>query len=155
MGEFLHDLIVQLSLFCLGVSAFTIGVLVVRRPPRWYGYALTKIGAFGIVGIILYLILPQQVVEWRPQTGVYIVGIIAYTIGVMVVCRDILIRTAKGRVTERSMRFTALEDRMSVEEARNTDIEEFADETRAHVKEHGQSVAPEHGKTESGEHGKP
>jgi hypothetical protein len=161
VGKFLYLLIVQLSLFCLGVSAFTIGALIIRRPPRWYGYALTKLGAFAVVGVIMLLILPNQVVEWRPQTGVYIGGIIMYTVGVMVVCRDILVRTAQGRVTERSLRFSALEEgdvtsnarladleaRTTAEEARNTDIEQFAEETRAHAEEHGQSQAPEHGKT--------
>lgn len=147
MGRFLYLLLVQASLFSIGVSSVTIGVLLVRRPPRWYGYALAKAGMAAVIGIILLLVLPQYELDLSngvTRVWIYIGGVVAYGVGVFIVCRDILIRTSADRITKQSLRFEAVENRLTAEEKRNTGIEQFAEETRTRAAQHGQAREDEH-----------
>ena len=43
--------------------------------------AITKLGVILIVGTILWLVIPQQVIDPQPQTIVYLVGLLLTCIG--------------------------------------------------------------------------
>lgn len=98
MPEFLFLVLVQLSLFVLGVSVVTIFVAFFRRPSRWYGYIFAKLGIIGIVGVILYLVLPTRQVEASGRVYFYLSSVLLCGVGVLIVCRDILERTARKQV---------------------------------------------------------
>lgn len=94
MEQLVQQVLVQLSLFAVGSALVTIGVLLKRRPKRWYGYALAKLGILTIVGVILLLILPPREglpFDWKTIT--YATGVAECVAGVTIVCRDILDRT--------------------------------------------------------------
>ncbi len=94
-AELMYTTIVQLSLLSLGASAVAVGVLFKRKPPYWWAYALTKLGLFGIVGILLYLIYPAKTIPPTGQAYFYAGCVLACTIGVLGVCRDIMLRTGR------------------------------------------------------------
>lgn len=58
-SEILYIALINLSLFTMGASLITIGILAYRRPYRWWAFVLTKLGLFGIVGTILLDVLPK------------------------------------------------------------------------------------------------
>lgn len=140
----MQALVVQVGLFAVTVSIVSSLILGTRRPPRWPFYLIAKVGMGIVVGIITLLVVPQPEVEAAPRAWAYLLGILLYAIGVIGVSRDILIRTAKGRVTATTVRFDALEERVGKEELRNTGIEEFAEETRRRAARHGEARKDEH-----------
>lgn len=93
-------IVVQASLFAIGASVFTLGVLAVRRPARWYWYFLTKLGTMGVIGVILVAISTAQArarLETNGRFWLYVGAVLMYAVGVTGVARD-LTRRAGARI---------------------------------------------------------
>lgn len=95
-GRITYAVLAYGSLFTLGALLYTMGVLVVRRPPAWGSYLLAKIGMLLIVGTIEVIILPNPVpIPPSPRVGSYVLGVGLFGLGLLGVAKDILRRTAR------------------------------------------------------------
>lgn len=95
MPEFLYFLLVQLSLFALGVLLVTIVVLATKKPTYWGAYLGAKFGVLINTSIIIGLVIPNRIVRPSLLAYLYIAGT-ALIGGCMVyVCRDIIRRSYK------------------------------------------------------------
>lgn len=88
-------MLLQFSLAAIGASAVAVAALIWRRPMRWYGYVLVKLGATAIIGIILLLVLPSQQVEASGRAYVYVAGVAMYAVGAIIVAKDIMQRAGR------------------------------------------------------------
>lgn len=95
MKGLLFLLLLQFSLAALGASAVAVVALIWKRPMRWYGYVLTKLGAAAVIGIILVLVLPQGEVQASGRAYGYIAGVGVYALGVAIVAKDIMQRAGR------------------------------------------------------------
>lgn len=87
-----YYILVQASLFALGSAGVATVFLLRFKPSYWWAYVLFKLGVMAITGVILALVLPLQSVAPKPQTYVYIVGVLACAVGAVGVSRDLLKR---------------------------------------------------------------
>jgi hypothetical protein len=164
-GELLYQVLLQASLFAMGAAAVSVGVLVRHKPRRWWAYALTKVGLSGIVATILTRIWATGSVEPSTAAYFYVAFVAASAVGMSFVAGDLAKRggivsaeKAVAKVTEepsnhQRVRMMELEDRVTAEEARNTDIEEFATESRDRA-DAAETRADKHGESRPEEHDK-
>jgi hypothetical protein len=153
---------VVLKQLLLGLSAFSIGVMLYRslfyerrrqRPFLATGY----IGMALLLGVIAELVVRAPLVNPDARALLYTTGVALTGIGFL---GDAIVGQRRARIARRraTQRVTDLEDRVTAEEARNTDIEGFAAATkeRADVSEAradaAEARADEHGEARTEEH---
>lgn len=138
--EFVYLALLNVSLFALGAAAASLGILIRHRPRRWWAYALVKAGLATIVGTLMFVVWGNGTVEPSARAGIYILGVLGSAVGMSFVAGDLAkrggtqsaVQVVQDIVDDQSgQRVTKLEDRVTAEEARNTDIEELARQHKA------------------------
>lgn len=97
-----YVILANISLFALGASLITMGILALYRPYRWWAFMLVKAGLFGIVGLIYILLLPAgtlQIIDWK--IIVYTVSVFFTAVGQVFVIKALIKYAAEKDVTEK------------------------------------------------------
>lgn len=99
--RWIYVVLANISLFALGASIVTMGILTWFRPYRWWAFLLVKAGLFGIIGLIYILLLPVgrlQVVDWK--IIVYTTCVLFTAIGQTFVIKALIKMAVDKDVTE-------------------------------------------------------
>jgi hypothetical protein len=136
-GKLLYLILLQLSLWAAGAGIVSLWVLLRYKFPRWWAYFLAKVSLTGIIGFLMLIVLQAGQVEASGRAYVYMGLVLIGAIGLTFVSSDLARRggrkeanamTEKAKEEAAHARVSELEQRVTVEEARNTAIEVRAEE---------------------------
>ena len=97
--QVMYQTFITLSVFALGSVTYNLMTLVLRRPKHWYGYFLAGVGSGLVFGILLAVVLPGHTVgPLTIQLGLYLLGLVSYSTGILIITHDLARRGADKAV---------------------------------------------------------
>lgn len=141
-GKMMYLVLETLLLFSSGAAIAAGYAAAKNRFPKWWSYFTVKLGVIGTNSIIFLAVFENQTAPVTWPSVLYSAFLFITAVGLIFVTGDLAKRSGFKAVNhvlrthaeqENDTRVSNLENRVTIEEARNTDIEQLARDHKAGV----------------------